>query len=64
MHADTLNKELDCACSKLSFVVCGANNSVSQMRTYHKRSHAFESCLILNVQQLHQNLGYVPTCIT
>ena len=49
MHADALYKEHDCACGKLSFGVCGVHNTVSQMRTYHTRSRAFELSLILNV---------------
>lgn len=48
MHADTLYKEHDCAC-ELSFEVCGAHNTVSQMKTYYTHSRVLESSLILNM---------------
>ena len=62
MHVNSLYKEHDCSCGKLPFGVCGAHNTISQMRTYHRCNRTFESSLILNVPQLDQNRGYVPAC--
>ena len=60
MHIDAFYKEHNCTCSKLSFRVYGAHNTVSQMATYHTSNRTFESCLILNVPRLDQNPNYVP----